>query len=94
MPNMLFLVAGAVAGLLSYKLKGNPHWKRFDNYFLINGIFILNASIITVITLSYHPWTPELAQIIRLFFLIMAFIPGATLGYYLVRYQFLNVLIK
>ena len=24
----------------------------------------------------------------------MAFVPGATLGYYLVRYQFLNVLIK
>ena len=84
----------ALAGILSFFLKGNPRWKRFDNYFPINGVFLFGASILIVVLLSYHPWTPELAPLIRLIFLIMAFIPGATLGYYLVRYQFLNVLIK
>jgi len=87
-------ICTAIAGILSYKLKGNPRWKRFDNYFPINGIFLLTASIIIIVALSYHPWSAELAPVIRLLFLIMAFIPGATLGYYLVRYQFLNVLIK
>ena len=83
-----------ISGIISYSLKGNPNWKRFDNYFPINGIFLIIASVIIVIFLSQHPWKPAYAPFIRLFFLILAFIPGITLGYYLVRYQFLNVLIK
>ncbi|MAJ45040.1 MAG: hypothetical protein CMF96_09905 [Candidatus Marinimicrobia bacterium] len=84
----------AISGIISFSLKGNPRWKRFDNYFPINGIFLFLASILTISLLSSHPWTIEIAPIVRFLFLIMAFIPGATLGYYLVRYQFLNVLIK
>ena len=87
-------ICTGMSGLLSYKLKGNPRWKRFDNYFPINGIFLIIASIFTIIILSQHPWTPELAPAIRLLFLIFAITPGITLGYYLVRYQFLNILIK
>jgi len=84
----------AISGILSFYLQGNPRWKRFDNYFPINGIFLFISSIIIVSIFHFHPWTDEIAPLIRLVFLIMAFIPGATLGYYLVRYQFLNVLIK
>ena len=87
-------ICTGISGVISYKLKGNPRWKRFDNYFPINGSFLITASIIIITILSQHPWTPELSPLIRLIFLILAFVPGATLGYYLVRYQFLNVLIK
>ncbi len=84
----------ALSGFINFLLKGNQRWKRFDNYFPINGVFLIFSSIIVAIILPLHPWTPEIAPLIRLLFLFMAFIPGTTLGYYLVRYQFLNVLIK
>ena len=41
-------ICTGISGVISYKLKGNPRWKRFDNYFPINGIFLITASIIII----------------------------------------------
>lgn len=84
----------AGAGFFCYLLKDNPNWKRFNSYFPINGIFLIIASLIIIPGLSYHPWSEQSAPIFRLLFMLLAFSPGALLAYYLVRYQFLNILVK
>ncbi|MCH7733005.1 MAG: hypothetical protein IIB44_10960 [Candidatus Marinimicrobia bacterium] len=87
-------ISCAVSGVYSLKLVHLPRWRRYQNYFYINGIFLLILSVASIFTLWNLNLTYTTTPIFRLLFLTIALYHGLLLAYFRVRYHFITVFVR